>query len=143
MKFPRNSRSITENKFFLRLNKSWNNFFAKKQVKKAVLIISSVLVFLLILNLTIGSILLGLMIYKNLKNVRSINSQREKMQSDINFWTSVANKYPGFKDAYFRVAVLEYNLGDFKKAEAFNSEALVLDPNYKNALDLEKILLKK
>lgn len=143
MQFPSISRIITENNFILRLNKSWKSFFAKTQVKKGVLIISGVLTFLLILVLSMGIILLSFNIYKNINKVRNINSQREDLQSQINFWTSVTNKYPGYKDAYFRIAVLEYNLGDFKKAEMYNSKALVLDPNYKDALILNKILLKK
>jgi tetratricopeptide (TPR) repeat protein len=62
------------------------------------------------------------------------------MQSKINFWQSIADKYEGYKDAYFQMAVLDYQLGNLQKAKSENKKALSLDPNFTDAQKLEVVL---
>ncbi|HYM65021.1 MAG TPA: tetratricopeptide repeat protein [Candidatus Sulfotelmatobacter sp.] len=141
-KFPNISRIITENKFFSKAEKSIFRLLNKPKVKKIFYFSSLVLTFLIIGVLVAGISILSLKMYKNLVIINKINQQREKIQSQINFWTSVIQKYPGYKDSYFRIAVLEYSLGDLQKSEEFNKKALLLDPNYEDAKKLELLLNK-
>ena len=98
------------------------------------------MVSLILVILIIGISFLSFRIFTNLNKAIQINIQREKIQGQINFWKSVSDKYPGYKDSYFRIAELEYTLGDFKKANEFNTKALFLDPNYNDAKKLELLL---
>lgn len=138
--FPSISRVITENKFLVRVNKQTIRLLSQAKFKKIVIFLSASLTILILLVLIIGISLLSIKIYQNLTLANKLNLQREKLQSQINFWNSVVNKYPGYKDSYFRIAVLEYSLGDFKKSEEFNAKALLLDPNYTDAKKLELLL---
>ncbi len=141
--FPSISRVITENKFLVRVNKQTIRLLSQAKFKKIIIFLSASLTILILLVLIIGIGLLSIKIYQNLTLANKLNLQREKLQSQINFWNSVVNKYPGYKDSYFRIAALEYSLGDFKKSEEFNVKALLLDPNYTDAKKLELLLNNK
>jgi len=69
--------------------------------------------------------------------------QRQQIQDKINFWQSIADKYEGYKDAYFQMAILDYNLGNFKKAKLDDQKALTLDPNFEDAKNLNAVLSGK
>lgn len=77
------------------------------------------------------------------RNLDSYNQQsKEKaiILSQIRTWESITEKFQGYKDGYLQLAVLEYRLGDFTKAKIFLDKALYLDPNYKEAIQLENKL---
>src|SRR5258706_10221539 len=108
--FPSISRIITENKIFSKVYKSAFKLANQAKFKKFTLFSLAILTSLIIIILIYGISILGLKIYKNLIIVNRVNAKREKIQSQINFWTSVSDKYPGYKDSYFRIAELEYSL---------------------------------
>ncbi len=140
--FPSIYRRITENKLFKKFKNLSIRLQNQPKVKKIFYYFSIILGILVIFVLILGISLISFKVYKNFNQAYEINLEREKIQREINFWTSVTNKYSGYKDAYFRVAVLEYNLGNFNKAKKFNKKALLLDPNYLDSKKLEEILNK-
>ena len=123
--FPRISRIIPEKYIFF------------------LTIVTSVVVFFIAVLFLAGIVFLGNRIYTNYKNLRKTEIQRQNLQSQINFWQSVADKYSGYKDSYFRIAVLEYRLGNFSEAKNYNQKALLLDPNFADAKQLEVFIDKK
>ena len=140
--FPKNYRFITESKTFKSISKYWFRLSNQAKAKKFFQYTSVVLVILTILVLIFGITIFSINLYKNYQQFAQISSQRQNMQSQINFWQSVADKYDGYKDAYFREAILQYNLGDFKNAKINNEKALLLDPNFSDAKKLEDVLNK-
>ena len=136
--FPKIYRLITENSFYLKLVKLWNRL--PNQSKR---ILSYVIVFNFIVITTIF-VVISILLAKNLSdNAFSLNKtylQRRDLQSQINFWKSVLDKYPGYKDAYFKIAVLYYELNDFDNARLNNNKAILLDPNYEDARKLEALI---
>ncbi len=110
--------------------------------KKISYYLSVFFVFLSVILLTFLIVFYGIRVYKYYSEVQIINSQRQEISDKINFWKSVANKYEGYKDAYFRIAILEYSLGNFEKAKQYNKKALLLDPNFEDAKKLEELLNK-
>lgn len=90
-----------------------------------------------------GTLALGVNFYKLSNAYVKINSERYDLGKKINFWQSIANKYEGYKDAYFQIALLEYKLGNFKKALEYNKKALFLDPNFEDSKRLEILLEEK
>jgi tetratricopeptide (TPR) repeat protein len=90
--------------------------------------------------LIIGILTFAVRFYKSFSEFTKINSERHSLQEKINFWQSVANKYEGYKDAYFQIAILEYRLGNFNKAQEYNKKTLLLDPNFEDSKKLEVLL---
>ena len=121
--FPRNSRFITEGLGKIRLS----SFFYP------VLIL-----FCLIIAFMIGFFSFGLV--KNFHSFNKLENQRNQIISKINTWESITDKYQGYKDGYLQLAVLEYQLQNFEKSKLYLRKALKLDPNYKEAIEMGKVL---
>jgi tetratricopeptide (TPR) repeat protein len=141
--FPNIYRIITEGRVVVKVKKSWFRLSNQPKLKKFLLILSGIVVFATILILTVGIIIFSFKFYKNYVSYQKLSEKRKNLQLQINFWQSVWQKYPGFKDAYFQAAVLEYQLSDLQKAQDYNKKALLLDPNFENAIKLEDVLNKK
>lgn len=73
---------------------------------------------------------------------QSVKSQREYVIKKEIYWEDVITQYPNFPDAYYQAASYALKLSDNKKAEKFLNEALLLDPNFKEAIELKKELEK-
>ena len=69
---------------------------------------------------------------------------REKLYAsrvkEVKFWEENLSKYPEYRDAYFRLAVLEYELRNFEKSEEYLEKVFKLDPSFKEGKKLEKLL---
>ncbi len=141
--FPNIYRIITEN---LRAKKPGNALFRllnQAKLQKTTVLLAKALSIAIMLFLTVGIVILAAKLFQEYKKYENISLQRENLRGQIKFWQSVADKYPGYKDAYFRMALLEYQLNDYQKAKDANSKALILDPNFNDAKKLEVILEKK
>jgi len=115
-RFPNSIRIFTE-KFFLGY------------------IVSFILVVLLIV--------VGLDLYKDIKDQQTIEKERKDVISKIQYWQGIVDKYKDYRDAYFQLAVLEYRLKNFDKAKAYLSKTLLIDPNFEKGREFEKILNSK
>ena len=122
--FPNIYRIITESSFF----------------KKPIAFMSIILVFLIVILILAGIAVFSVKLYNYFNSYRQISAQRQNLEEKINFWQSIADKYEGYKDAYFQIALLEYRLGNFEKAKEYNNKALLLDPNFEDAKKLEALL---
>lgn len=88
----------------------------------------------------IGIIIVGLDLGKNLSEKQKINQGKEKVLSEVKFWQEVSQKYKGYRDAYFKLALLEYQLGNTEKSRTYLKEVYSLDPNFEKGRELEKLL---
>lgn len=141
--FPNIYRFITESAPVKNLKKHKFRLLNQPKLKKCLTFLSIILVFLIVMILAFGVMLFSLKIYKSIVYYKQISLERQNLQSQINFWKSIRQKYDGYADAYFRIAVLEYRLGNFNQAIEYNQKALFLDPNFKDAKKLEVLLNKK
>lgn len=129
--FPSIFRFIPESKIF------------KKTVKSRVLfLITTFLLIVFNLTMIIAIGFLSLNTYKNFNKYKELSATRNKLLSEVNFWKSVTLQYDGYKDGYFKVAILEYRLGNLSQANIYNNNALLLDPNYRDAKMLKEIIEK-
>jgi hypothetical protein len=127
--FPNIFRTIPESKLF------------KKGIRsKTLFYLTSGFALAIILMLISVIAIVGVGLYKNTNLLVQTINQRSQIQNKINFWQSIADKYEGYKDAYFQIAVLEYKLGDSDKARLANTKALILDPNFEDAKRLGSLL---
>jgi len=141
--FPNIYRIITERKVFRNLPKLKLSLSLQPKFKKFLVIFAAMAVFFVMAVLTAGIAFFSVKVYQNYQQITQINLQRQQIQSKINFWQSIADKYDGYKDAYFQMAILDYQLGNFQKAKLENQKTLTLDPNFEDAKNLKEVLDSK
>ena len=95
----------------------------------------------LLFFLLVGSIIMtSITLYHNLEKKEKEENARQKVISQIYYWESVVKKYKDYRDGYYQLAVLEYQLGNMVKAREYIKKVLLLDPNFDEARKLEKLL---
>jgi len=129
--FPNIFRIIPESKLFKQALKSKPLFY----LFSGFMVIVSIMLVLTI-------VIFGVKLNSSLRMLIKVTSQRQELKAKINFWQSITDKYEGYKDAYFQIAVLEYRLGDLRSAKQANNQALLLDPNFEDAKKLDNLINK-
>lgn len=86
------------------------------------------------------AIIVGLDFQNNLQAKQQIESQREELTKDLNFWKDFIIKHKDYRDAYFQASILEYRLGNNSKAKMYVEKGLSLDPNSEKGRRLEEFL---
>ena len=142
-KFPSISRRITENKSLQNLRKKWIKLLNQYKLNKIYAYFSIFLTLLISLVLIISLFFVIFDFSQNFTKYQELNLKRQEISSKINFWKSIANKYSGYPDAYFNIAVLYFELNDLRNSRAYLNRTLMLNPGYKNALELDKSLKEK
>ena len=110
-------------------------------LRKRMTIISMYVIVYLAMTVIIAY--LAINFYQNFSTYQKVSSERIKIVSQINTWQSIIKKYKDFKDGYLQIAVLGYRLGDYNKARIYCDKALLLDPEYSDAIELNKKLRGK
>lgn len=59
-----------------------------------------------------------------------------KIQQQISSWENITREFPGFRDAYLKLAVLNLKLSRAEEAKKYLDKVLAVDPNNKEALQL-------
>lgn len=133
-KFPNISRFISDKKkeFWKAVHFSGIRNVFELSVILAASVISGVL-FVAIIDTVIH-------IRENNEKKEQVVLEQQKVLKEILYWQSIAEKHKGYRDAYFRLAVLEYQIGGKEKAKQYLRKTLELDPNFDHARELEKIL---
>jgi tetratricopeptide (TPR) repeat protein len=112
--FPSNFRFITE-----------HSFTASQSRQIKIGLVSLVSLFLLSLIF-----LQGVMIWYTLQQRDIVAQQRIQLQTQVQYWKGVADKYQGYRDVYYRIASLQYRLGNVDESQKYVKKALELDPNF-------------
>ena len=110
-------------------------------LRKRMTIISMYVIVYLAMTVIIAYLTINF--YQNFSTYQKVSSERIKIVSQINTWQSIIKKYKDFKDGYLQIAVLEYRLGDYNKARVYCDKALLLDPEYSDAIELNEKLRGK
>lgn len=79
-------------------------------------------------------------LYSNYKKKQSIAVQKAKILNDLSFWEKEVNKRPDYRDGYFTLALLNYQLRRFNEANKNLKISLDLDPNFKEGKELKSLL---
>ncbi|PJA00174.1 MAG: hypothetical protein COX78_00905, partial [Candidatus Levybacteria bacterium CG_4_10_14_0_2_um_filter_35_8] len=86
---------------------------------------------------------LSINLYRNFNTYQKSSLERVKIMNQLNSWQGIIKRFPDFKDAYLQIAVLEYRLGSYDIARLYCDKALLLDPEYSDAIELDKKLRGK
>lgn len=71
---------------------------------------------------------------------RKYYSDPEDIEKLITAWEKIIEEKPNYRDGYLQLAYLHYKVYENNKAKDYLKKAIELDPNYKLARELEKIL---
>lgn len=118
LQFPKNYRTITE----------------KTVTLVVVLAISSLILFIT---------LLSTQIFNNYREFERISKERAELSSKLNSWSSILDRFPGYSDASFNIALIHFQLNDLAKAREYLNKTLSFDPNYPGAETLNAELKKR
>lgn len=138
--FPNIYRFITESKLLKNIKKIEFKLIWQSKHHKYFYYFLAFLSVLTTLIFLFGIVMFTSSFYQKAAEYRKISLERKNTQEKINFWKSIANKYEGYKDAYFQIALLEFRLGNTKNALEYNKKALLLDPNFEDSKKLQILL---
>jgi hypothetical protein len=128
LKSPKISRLITEKPL---LEKRFKNFWSTGKPYVVALCC-------LVLLASIG--LVAYTLNQNLQQKQILEQKRAQIEKEILYWQGITKKYKGYRDGYFKLAILEYQLGNMQVSQQYLHEVQLLDPNFKEAEELERIL---
>jgi len=72
----------------------------------------------------------GVVLFHQLDERKFLAVQRSQLQKEVQYWQQVADKYQGYRDVYYRIASLQYKLGNVEESQSYIKKALELDPNF-------------
>ncbi len=62
-----------------------------------------------------------------------------EIKTQIIFWEKVVSKLPGYRDAYLKLAILNWRINNLFAAQRFLQKSLAIDPNNEVASKLRKL----
>lgn len=93
-----------------------------------------------ILCILVAILIVSLDLYSNYKKQKILANEKIKVLDSMLFWQSEVKKKPDYRDGFFTLALLSYQLKDFDKANENLGKALSLDPNFEKGKELEDLL---
>ncbi len=79
----------------------------------------------------IGIVLQITRINENLQKIASLKEQRLQIAKELQYWQDLARQHEDYRDAYIKIASLQYQLGEKVQAQKSMDKVLSLDPNFK------------
>ncbi|MCL5432512.1 MAG: hypothetical protein M1524_00140 [Patescibacteria group bacterium] len=95
---------------------------------------------ILLITLIVAIGLACIDLYGTYKNKKADDFQRQVVKNEIAFWQGILEKHSDYRDAYFKVSLLEYKLGNMKRSSYYLQKTLALDPNFEAGREFEKVL---
>lgn len=84
--------------------------------------------------------LISLDIYANFNKQKELTNEKFRILKEVSFWENEVITKPGYRDAYMKLAVLNFQMKNFTEARVNLEKALELDPNFEKGRELEKLL---
>ncbi len=66
---------------------------------------------------------------QNIEKVSLLEAEPEEIKNRITFWQKISAVFPNYRDAYLKLAILNYKLGRDFDTQKFLDRALEIDPN--------------
>ena len=92
-----------------------------------------VVVSLVSLVLLTAIIMQGAQLKKTLHQAEVAKGQRAELTKELAYWQDVVRQYGNYRDAYFKIATIQYQLGEGAQAKKTLEKVVALDPNFENA----------
>lgn len=122
--FPKNFRFITEKII---------SKYIHRHRRRLLIGFTTLLILLAIVTVSLDA-------YLNYYENKRLIQERGEIGKEIKFWQSAVDRFPNYRDAYFKLALLNYQLKNFDKAKGYLNKTLKLDPNFKEGKEFEEKL---
>lgn len=71
---------------------------------------------------------------------KQVDNQRAALERQVEYWNGVIKEHKDYRDAYFQLALLQYQLRNFEKSKEYLKKVFELDPNFEKGKELEVLL---
>lgn len=85
-------------------------------------------------------VVVSLDLSSNYKLSRELDQEKRNSASNLAYWQNQVNEKPNYRDAYFSLALIYYQIKDFKNSQENLEKAMSLDPNFEKGEELQGIL---
>lgn len=109
---------------------------SKEEIRK----IGTVFIFVSLISLIFMA---GLDLTHTYSKKTQISNTKSALLSQQKYWQDLVEKDKGYRDGYFMLAVLQYQLKDMKNAQQNIEKVLTIDPNFSPAIDLQKVISRE
>lgn len=79
-------------------------------------------------------VLQGYQLKENIDYLGKVHVKRSSLMQEISYWQGIITTYKGYRDAYFKLATLEEQLGNYDFAKLYLHKVVSLDPNFQPAM---------
>lgn len=86
--------------------------------------------------------IVGYDVRNNIFRLKQLNAERISKRQEIQLWQQFTASHPGYRDGYFKMAILEYQLGNTNSAREYISKVLSIDSEFLAAKELANRLEK-
>lgn len=90
--------------------------------------------------ITLAIIFISYDFYNNFKKQEVVYLERGKIIDDLNYWNREVIEKPNYRDGYFSLAIIYYQLGDFNSSLENLDKAMNIDPNFEKGKELKEII---
>ena len=87
-----------------------------------------------------GIALVSYQLSQTLVEKQKLDRERDKITKEIERLKDVVKKYNGYRDAYLKLALLEYQIGEFGRAQYYVEKSTQIDPNNEKGRKFLKML---
>jgi len=131
------------NKFFKKNSSKKNKLPSNYRIFTEKLINDHTVFFLGAIIIILATALVLFDFYSNFKKQEIIFTERKEIVNDLNFWNKEVIEKPNYRDGYFSLSIIYYQLGDYDNSQKNLNKAMDIDPNFENGKALLKILENK
>jgi hypothetical protein len=86
---------------------------------------------------------LGLKVQAQAGELTKKQQMHDSISAEISHWQQITKQYPQYRDGYFRLALLQYELGNEQLAGISLEKTLTIDPNFAPARAFQEKLEKE
>lgn len=90
--------------------------------------------------LLIAIIIVSINLIENIKLRSQYEAEKKNAAIGLVFWNNQIKEKPNYRDAYFSLALIYYQIKDFKNSSEYLQKAMEIDPNFKEGKELGEIL---
>ena len=94
----------------------------------------TIMVILLASCVVIGGIgFEGMRLYQSYHQKEALAYKKVQLVQELHYWQDVARQFANYRDVHFRIATIQYQLGDTQSARKSLEKVLSIDPNFEEA----------
>ncbi len=97
-------------------------------------------IILLFFSLLLLTLFAGKQAYQHYQKKEAVIAQRDAILAKITYWQKVVAEHNGYRDGYFQLAILSYELGRITDAKGYLVQAMQIDPNFVDGKKLESVI---